>query len=132
MSGPYYPKRGDIAWLAFTPQAGHEQAGRRPALILSPELYNKTVGLALVCPITTQVKGYPFEVPIPKGLKVSGVVLADQVKSLDWKTRRARFCCTVPTATVTEVLRKLAPLIVELTILLGNACASVPIALSRQ
>ena len=111
MSDPCCPKRGDIVWLTFTPQAGHEQAGHRPALVLSPELYNRKVGLALVCPITTQVKGYPFEVPIPKGLEISGVVLADQVKSLDWKVRRARFCCTVPTATVTEVLRKLAPLL---------------------
>ena len=117
MSAPYCPKRGDIVWLTFTPQAGHEQAGHRPALILSPELYNRKVGLALVCPITTQVKGYPFEVPIPKGLEVSGVVLADQVKSLDWKARRARFCCTVPAATVAEVLRRLAPVIGELTIL---------------
>ena len=111
MSEAYCPKRGDIVWLTFTPQAGHEQAGHCPALILSPELYNRKVGLALVCPITTQVKGYPFEVPIPGGLEVSGVVLADQVKSLDWKARRARFCCTVPSATVAEVLRRLAPFI---------------------
>ena len=117
MSDSYCPKRGDIVWLTFTPQAGHEQAGHRPALILSPESYNKKVGLALVCPITAQVKGYPFEVPIPTGLAVSGVVLADQVKSLDWKARRARFCCTVPAVTISEVLRKLAPLIVESTIL---------------
>ncbi len=111
MSGSYSPKRGDIVWLTFTPHAGHEQAGHRPALILSPELYNRKVGLALLCPITTQVKGYPFEVSIPKGLEVSGVVLADQVKSLDWKARGARFACTVPAATLAEVLRKLAPLI---------------------
>ena len=117
MSDLYYPRRGDIVWLTFTPQAGHEQAGHRPALILSPESYNKKVGLALVCPITTQVKGYPFEVPIPKGLEVGGVVLADQVKSLDWKARRARFCCTVPAATLSEVLGKLATLIIESTIL---------------
>ena len=117
MSDPYSPKRGDIVWLTFTPHAGHEQAGHRPALILSPELYNKKVGLALVCPITTQVKGYPFEVPLPEGLEVSGVVLADQVKSLNWKARRARFCCTPPAATIAEVLRKLAPLIVETMIL---------------
>ena len=116
MPDPYCPKRGDIAWLTFTPQAGHEQAGHRPALILSPDLYNKKVGLALVCPITTQVKGYPFEVPIPKGLEVGGGVLADQVKSLDWKARRARFCCTAPVATIYEVLRKLSPLLVESTI----------------
>jgi mRNA interferase MazF len=117
MADSYCPKRGDIVWLTFTPQAGHEQAGHRPALILSPEVYNKKVGLALACPITSHVKGYPFEVPIPQGLDVSGVVLADQVKSLDWKARRARFCCTVPGVTVTEVLRKLAPLLVESTFL---------------
>ena len=117
MSDSYCPKRGDVVWLTFTPQAGHEQAGHRPAVILSPEAYNKKVGLALVCPITTQVKGYPFEVFIPEGLEARGVVLADQVKSLDWKARRARFCCTVPAATVSEVLRKLAPLLIESTIL---------------
>ena len=116
MSDPYCPKRGDIVWLRFTPQAGHEQAGHRPALTLSPAAYNKKVGLSLVCPITTQVKGYPFEVPIPKGLEVWGVVLADQVKSLDWKARKARFCCTVPAATMAEVLRKLAPLLIEPTL----------------
>lgn len=116
MPGSYCPRRGDIVWLAFTPQAGHEQAGHRPALVLSPEAYNKKVGLALVCPVTTQVKGYPFEVPMPKGVDVQGVALADQIKSLDWKARRARFCCTVPVATLAEVLRKLAPLIIEPTI----------------
>ena len=117
MSDSYCPKRGDIVWLTFTPHAGHEQAGHRPAVILSPDLYHKKVGLALVCPITTQVKGYPFEVAIPSGLEVSGVVLADQIKSLDWKARRARFCCTMPAATIAEVMRKLAPLIGEPTIL---------------
>ena len=111
------PKRGDIVWLTFTPQAGHEQAGHRPAVILSPELYNRKVGLALVCPVTTQVKGYPFEVLIPAGLEVSGVILADQLKSVDWNARKARVCCTVPAATIAEVLRKLAPLLGEPTIL---------------
>jgi len=78
----YVPRRGDIVWLSFTPQAGHEQAGRRPALVLSPSAYNRKVGLALFCPVTSRVKGYPFEVTVPKGLSVAGVVLADQVKSL--------------------------------------------------
>jgi len=116
MSDSYCPKRGDVVWLTFTPHAGHEQAGHRPALILSPESYNKKVGLALVCPITTQVKGYPFEVALPKGLEVSGVILADQIKSLDWRARRAQFCCTVPAAILAEALGKLATLIVEPTI----------------
>ena len=115
MSASYCPKRGDVVWLAFTPHAGHEQAGTRPAVILSPESYNKKVGLALVCPITSQVKGYPFEVPMPPGLDVWGAVLADQIKSVDWKARRARFCCTVPIATVADVLKKLAPLLTETT-----------------
>jgi mRNA interferase MazF len=83
------PDRGDAIWITLDPQAGHEQAGRRPALVLSPASYNEKVGLALLCPITSQVKGYPFEVPIPAGLTVSGVILADQVKSLDWRVRRA-------------------------------------------
>lgn len=116
MSDAYCPQRGDIVWLAFTPHAGHEQAGRRPAVILSPAPYNKKVGLALACPVTTQVKGYPFEVPLPSGLEISGVVLADQIKSVDWKARGARFCCVAPGATMAEVLRKLAPLIGESTI----------------
>ncbi|MBI4354164.1 MAG: endoribonuclease MazF [Candidatus Omnitrophica bacterium] len=117
MPDSYHPKRGDIVWLTFSPHAGHEQAGHRPALILSPESYNRKVGLALACPITTQVKGYPFEVAIPTGLEVSGVILVDQLKSLDWKARKARFCCTVPVATVSEVLRKLGPLLGEPSIL---------------
>jgi len=107
---PYCPKRGDIVWLSFTPQAGHEQAGRRPALTLSPESYNRKVGLGLFCPITSQVKGYPFEVQLPHGKQVSGVVLADQVKSLDWKARQASFCCSLASDVVHEVLNKLGTL----------------------
>src|SRR5215813_14686908 len=85
----YVPERGDAVWVTLDPQAGHEQAGRRPALVLSPAAYNRRVGLALLCPITNQIKGYPFEVLIPQGLKVTGAVLSDQVKSLDWKARKA-------------------------------------------
>jgi len=110
MSGAYCPKRGDIVWLTFTPQAGHERAGHRPALALSPESYNKKVGLAIFCPITTRVKGYPFEVPIPDGLKASGVVLSDQVKNLDWRARNAQFCCKVSQSTLADVLSKLGVL----------------------
>ena len=83
MARRYVPARGDAIWLTFTPQAGHEQAGRRPALVLSPASYNGKVGLAILCPITSQTKGYPFEVATPAGSRVSGVILADQVKSLD-------------------------------------------------
>ena len=101
------PDRGHVVWLTLDPQSGHEQAGRRPTLVLSPLAYNDLVGLALFCPITSRAKGYSFEVPIPDGLAVSGVVLADQVKSLDWRTRRADYFCEVPDSVVTEVLRRL-------------------------
>ena len=107
------PERGDIVWLTFAPQAGHEQAGRRPALVLSPRAYNRKVGLALVCPITSQVKGYPFEVALPPGLAVQGVVLSDQVKSLDWRVRQAEFAARLPPDRIAEVVAKLAALIGE-------------------
>ena len=90
MSAAYLPETGDFVWLTFDPQAGREQAGRRPALVLSPRSYNAKSGLALVCPITNQVKGYPFEVAISTGLVPTGVILADHVKSVDWKARRAK------------------------------------------
>lgn len=106
----FVPERGDVVWLDFNPQAGHEQAGRRPVLVLSPASYNGKLGLAIVCPITSRVKGYPFEVPIPPGLAVSGVVLADQVKNADWQARNAQWLCALPAATVGEVLRQLAKL----------------------
>jgi mRNA interferase MazF len=107
----YTPNRGDIVWLSFNPQAVREQAGRRPALVVSPRAYNGRVGLALLCPITSQVKGYPFEVAVPPGLAVSGVVLADQVKSLDWHARKAEFEAALPEEVVSEVLAKLATLL---------------------
>jgi mRNA interferase MazF len=107
----YIPNRGDIIWITFNPQAGHEQAGRRPALVLSPSVYNDKVGLAILCPITSQVKGYPFEVLIPDGLKISGAILSDQVKSLDWKARQAEFVCKLPAAEMNEVLKKLSTLL---------------------
>lgn len=107
----YVPERGDAVWLDFNPQAGHEQAGRRPALIVSPLSYNKKVGLALCCPITNQIKGYPFEVSIPSGYKVTGAVLTDQVKSLDWKIRKASRICVIDDAVVEDVLKKLSLLL---------------------
>lgn len=107
----YIPNRGDIVWLTFNPQAGHEQAGRRPALVLSPETYNGKVGLAILCPITSQIKNYPFEVLIPDDLKISGAILSDQVKSLDWKVRQAEFICKLPASKLDEVLKKLGTLI---------------------
>ena len=111
MSKRYIPDRGDMVWLTFTPQAGHEQAGRRPALVISPVLYNKKVGLAIFCPITSKIKGYPFEVKIPKGLIVGGVVLSDQVKSLDWRARKASFCCKLPKDAFSSVIQKMSALI---------------------
>jgi len=92
----YIPERGDVVWISFDPQAGCEQAGHRPALVLSPASYNNRVGLMLLCPITNKVKEYPFEVNIPTGLKVTGVILADQIKSLDWLVRNATFICRLP------------------------------------
>jgi mRNA interferase MazF len=94
-------------WISLNPQAGHEQSGRRPAVILSPQNYNNKVGLAILCPITNQVKGYPFEVLIPPDLPVSGAILSDQVKSLDWRTRNAELICTLPSEITSEVLQKL-------------------------
>src|SRR5690625_2169473 len=107
----YVPHRSDVVWLTFEPQAGSEQAGRRPALVISPETYNDKVGLALVCPITKQVKGYPFEVAIPSGFDVKGVVLADQLKSLDWRVRRAEYLGRVSSEVLDEVVGKLRTLI---------------------
>jgi mRNA interferase MazF len=107
----YVPDRGHVVWLSLDPQAGHEQAGRRPALILSPAAYNGKIGLVLVCPVTNRVKGYPFEVAIPAGHGVAGVVLADQVKSQDWHVRRAEFICALPDAVVEEVLKRLGTLL---------------------
>jgi mRNA interferase MazF len=107
----YVPERGDAVWIALDPQAGHEQAGRRPALVLSPAAYNGRVGLALLCPITTRAKGYPFEVPLPAGLPVTGVVGADQVKSLDWRARKAAHIGAVPAEVVARVLQHLQALL---------------------
>lgn len=108
---PYVPETGHIVWLDFSPQAGHEQSGHRPALALSPRNYNEVTSLALFCPITSAVKGYPFEVLLPRSGPVSGVVLADQVKSLDWRARRARFAVRASAQLVREVKEKVEVLI---------------------
>lgn len=105
------PERGDAVWIDFDPQTGREQAGRRPAVVLSPAAYNGRVGLALLCPVTRQVKGYPFEVGIPDGLPVAGVILADQVKSLDWRRRNATLIAALPAGTVAAVLRRVNALL---------------------
>lgn len=111
MSDEYVPERGHVVWLRFQPQTVHEQAGRRPALVLSPGKYNQRVGLALVCPITSKVKRYPFEVELPVGLNVQGVVLADQVRSLDWRARRAQYILDLPDESVATVIAKLQVLL---------------------
>ncbi len=108
---PRVPDRGDVVWITLVPHAGHEQVGRRPAVVLSPAAYNGKVGLALMCPITSRIKGYPFEVVLPVGLPVTGVVLSDQVKSLDWRARRAEQICALPRLAVSEILQKLAALL---------------------
>jgi len=105
------PDAGDLVWLTFDPQAGREQAGRRPALVLSPSSYNRRSGLAIMCPITSRIKSYPFEVELPSGLDISGAVLADHVKSLDWRIRRAEPAGKVPAAILRDVLARLAPLL---------------------
>jgi mRNA interferase MazF len=102
----YQPDRGDLMWLDFNPQAGHEQAGRRPALVVSPLAYNARTGLALCCPITSHIKGYPFEVLVPDGLKVSGAVLSDHVKNLDWRARRAEFIARLPQRELEQVINR--------------------------
>ena len=111
MTDSYIPERGDVIWLDFQPQAGHEQGGRRPAVVLSPRAYNGKVGLALLVPVTKQAKGYPFEVKLPAGIGVTGVVPADHVKNLDWQARGAEFICTLPAQVVEDIIAKLAVLI---------------------
>ena len=106
MPAGYVPDRGDLVWIDFDPQAGHEQAGRRPAVVLSPAHYNGRAGLAVICPVTSRIKGYPFEVAIPRGLPVDGVVLADQFKSLDWIVRRAEFVGRLPRPALESILSK--------------------------
>ena len=102
----YTPAQGDLVWLDFNPQSGHEQSGRRPAVVLSPTAYNKRLGLALVCPVTRQAKGYPFEVALPPSLPVTGVALSDHIKSQDWRARRAEFIAKLDPTTLTAVLQR--------------------------
>jgi mRNA interferase MazF len=98
------PERGQAVWIDIEPRAGHEGGGRSPGVVLSPFAYNAKTGLALLCPVTTQIKGYPFEVVIPKGLKVSGAVLADQLNCVDWRARHAAFLCEMPAEIVQAIL----------------------------
>lgn len=107
----YVPDRGDAVWLNFDPQVGREQAGRRPALVLSPRTYNSRAGLIVACPITSRVKGYPFEVAIPANSKIQGVVLSDQIRSLDWRGRQAEFIQQLPAIVIEEALARIGALI---------------------
>lgn len=111
MPPEYVPSRGDLVRLSFAPQSGHEQAGRRPAVVISPRLYNERSGLAICCPVTSRKKGYPFEVQLPTGGAVSGVVLADQLKSLDWKARNAERLGEAGPETMSELLGKIRALL---------------------
>jgi mRNA interferase MazF len=107
----YVPDRGDVVWLDFDPQAGREQAGRRPAVVLSPSGYNSRSGLALLCPVTSHAKGYPFECSLPKNFPIQGVVLSDHVRSLDWKSRQAGFICHLPVEVIEDITAKIVALV---------------------
>lgn len=108
----YIPDIGDVVWIDFDPQKGNEIQKRRPALVISPHVYNRTaMNLAFICPITSTKKGSPFEVVVPEGLEVEGVILADQAKSMDWRERKAAFICEVPEETVRRVLRRVEALL---------------------
>ena len=107
----YVPDAGDVVWIDFNPQAGREQAGRRPALVLSPLLYNEKAGLAIACPVTSKAKGYPFEVALPPNFKIAGVILSDHLKSVDWKERKAEFVATVPQPILEAVRERVAALL---------------------
>jgi len=106
----YIPEKGDLVWLDFTPQSGHEQSGRRPAVVVSPQEYNRKTGLGIFCPLSSKEKGYPFEVKI-ENKKISGVVLSDHLKSLDWLSRNAEFVSTVTEKELEEILDKIKVLI---------------------
>lgn len=109
--GAYVPDTGHLIKIDFNPQTGHEQAGWRPAIVLSPASYNRPTGLAIVAPITNQQKGYPFEVALPSGLKVSGVVLSDAIKNVDWRARNARFVDATPRNVLDAVRQRLGLLL---------------------
>ena len=105
------PERGDVVWLQFNPQTGSEQAGHRPALVISPKSYNQRVGLALVCPITSRIKGYPFEVELPREMEMEGAILCDQIKSLDWRIRSAKRIGSVPPPVMQEITARILALV---------------------
>lgn len=107
----YVPDTGDLIWLDFTPQTGREQAGRRPAVVLSPRGYNEKTSLAVVCPVTSHAKGYPFEVPVPTGQPIKGVILSDHLKNLDWRQRQAQKAGRIPGSLLAQVRDRIAVLL---------------------
>ena len=109
----YIPERGDVVWMMFGPQAGHEQSGRRPGVVMSSSIYNGKTGMALCCPITSHIKGYPFEVLVPAGLKISGAILADHIRNIDWKMRQAEYLCKLPNKALEEVAEKILSLLIK-------------------
>lgn len=109
----HVPERGDVVWMMFGPPAGRDESGRRPAVVMSPSIYNGKTGMALCCPITSHVKGYPFEVLVPAGLGISGAILADHIRNIDWKTRRAEYLGKLPGRTLEEVAEKILSLLVQ-------------------
>ncbi len=111
MSKGFVPEAGDLVWLDFDPRVGREQAGRRPALVVSPASYNRKAGLVIVCPVTSRAKGYPFEVALPAGGAIEGVILADHLKSVDWRERKARPIARVPEGLLADVRARLAALL---------------------
>ncbi|HCK99508.1 MAG TPA: endoribonuclease MazF [Candidatus Marinimicrobia bacterium] len=111
MTERYVPDRGDIVWLNFTPQSGHEQAGKRPVIVVSPKKYNQKVGLTLFFPITNKIKGYPFEVHLPDNIQVEGVILSDQIKSLDWRSRNIKFICNINKNYVADTIKRFSVLL---------------------
>ena len=119
-SGSYIPNRGDVVWINFTPQAGHEQRGKRPALIISPKIYNQKTSLCICLPITSKIKGYPFEVALPKNLAIQGVILSDQIKSLDFLARDMSFICKVENEVITKVQKNILALVIESRLGLEN------------
>ena len=109
----YVPERGDVVWMTFIPQAGHEQSGRRPAVVISSSIYNGRTGMALCCPVTGQVKGYPFEVLVPPELKIKGAILADHIRNIDWRARRTKYICQLHESVMDEITGKLIALITK-------------------
>ena len=106
------PDRGDLVWIQFDPTVGHEQGGHRPAFVISPRNYNLLSGLVLLCPVTSKAKGYPFEVALPPGLPVAGVVMADQIRSMDWRARGVRIAATLPRTVAANIIAKAVTLLV--------------------